>query len=135
MIFKLFNETVKTFKKSAYNFSNAPPVDWREMGKTIGKAIREQRKAKKISAAKLGEMLDPPVTFGAVYAWENERNEPSVRYLSQISDILCLDFSKYVGSAEKTEHPDYVSDLVESCEKMSEAQRAAILTVVKSMVS
>ena len=104
------------------------------MEKTIGKAIRDQRKVKKISAAKLGEMLDPPVTFGAVYAWENERNEPNVRYLSQISDILCLDFSQYVGSTRKTNQPDYVAVLVESCEKMSETQRAAILTVVKSMV-
>ena len=50
----------------------------------LGENIKAARKRKRYSAEKLGELLDPPVTYAAVYAWEKGKNEPSVAYVLQI---------------------------------------------------
>lgn len=98
-----------------------------------GDKIRDARKRKHMSAETLGEKLNPPVTYAAVYAWEKGKNEPSVTYLVQLCDILGTDFSDFVnipqseGHAERAELADYMK-------RMNETQRTAVLGVARAMV-
>ena len=102
------------------------------MEETIGYVIRKTRKSLGVSAAALGSRLEPPVTHAAVCAWETGKSEPNINYISQISDILSVDFSGFVGAKEFIS--DGLAQIVNSYEKMSEEQKAAILVVARSMV-
>lgn len=111
------------------------------MNKTVGSAIREARKSRRMSAEKLGELLDPPVSHVAVCAWETGKNNPNVRTVMQIGDILGVDASSLLNGdvagahcAASADRDDF-RELRECFCKMSKDQRAAVLTVVESMVS
>lgn len=98
-----------------------------------GEKIKAARKSKKLSAERLGEMLDPPVTYAAIYAWEKGKNEPSLNYVSQICAILdiaiyeIVNLPTYVGETYQEEMARYMA-------QMTKPQRNAMLGVAKAMV-
>ncbi|MBQ9784253.1 MAG: helix-turn-helix transcriptional regulator [Clostridia bacterium] len=98
-----------------------------------GEKIKTARKAKRMSAEKLGELLDPPVTYAAVYAWEKGKNEPSLGYLLQICDALDLDLSDFVD-IPKTQPMCEAAEINQYLSRMSEKQRSAVLGVARAMV-
>lgn len=102
------------------------------MEETIGDVIRKTRKSLGISSAALGGMLKPSVTHAAVCAWETGKSQPSINYISQMSDILSVDFSGFVGAREFI--TDGLAQIVSSYEKMTDEQKSAILVVARSMV-
>lgn len=98
-----------------------------------GDKIRDARKRKRLSAEALGEKLNPPVTYAAIYAWEKGKNEPSVTYLVQLCDILGTDFSDFVNVHQSEGHVER-NELVEYMNRMNETQRTAVLGVARAMV-
>ena len=112
------------------------------MNKTVGSAIREARKSCRMSAEKLGELLDPPVSHVAVCAWETGKNNPNVKTVMQISDILGVDVRKifpedqgcFDYGFENIPTSENAQKLCGFYEKMSEEQKAAILVVARSMI-
>lgn len=96
----------------------------------IGEKIKSARKSKKISAAALGQMLDPSITPTAVYKWENGQTEPNINHLKQLSAILGLDLAEIFGDAEEKPHDEMRRYL----DRMSEKQRNAVLGVARAMV-
>ena len=113
------------------------------MEETVGELIRAARKKKGMSAEKLGELLEPPVTFGAVYGWEKGKAKPNADTLWQISEILEVDIrqffaepgeSRFYWESVSLDDRDDARELCDCYSKMSDEQKAAVLTVVKSMV-
>lgn len=96
----------------------------------VGASIREARKARKLSAAELGQMLEPTVSHTAVYKWENGVTEPSISHLRQLCEMLDLDLSG-VFSRESDRFESEISYYIV---RMNETQRTAVLGVARAMV-
>lgn len=107
-----------------------------------GEIIRTARKKKKISAEKLGLMLDPQVTSSAVTAWERGQNKPSVEVIRQICDALEIDARSFYN--QSSVQYCYVNlddpmrkdmETFEDCyTRMTDTQRKAVLAVASAMV-
>ena len=98
-----------------------------------GESIKVARKKKRYSAEKLGELLDPPVTYAAIYAWEKGKNEPSINYIMQLCEIL--DSSVYdLIDLPKHGETDYQEEMSRYMSRMSDTQRSAMLGVARAMV-
>lgn len=110
----------------------------------VGKIIKAARKKKGVSAAALGSLLDPPMTYGAIYAYEAGKNKPNAEVVAQISKILEIDVRSFFPSDQPSvsyavvgvddETNENVKILGDCYRKMDDAQRSAILTVAKAMV-
>lgn len=108
----------------------------------FGELIKQARKTKRISARELGDKLSPPVTYGAIYAWESGKNKPNADVIWQISEILEIDIrSFFPGSDSSVEYrlvslgePDGLDELSDNYRKMNDKQRKAVLAVASAMV-
>ena len=99
----------------------------------LGENIKTARKRKRYSAEKLGEMLDPPVTYAAVYAWEKGKNEPSVAYILQMCELLDSTIYEFIDLPQR-EDADASDEVAEYMSRMTDTQRRAIVNVAKAMV-
>ena len=99
----------------------------------LGENIKTARKRKRYSAEKLGEMLDPPVTYAAVYAWEKGKNEPSVAYILQMCEVLDSTIYEFIDLPQR-EDADASDEVAEYMSRMTDTQRRAIVNVAKAMV-
>lgn len=99
----------------------------------LGENINAARKRKRYSADKLGELLDPPVTYAAVYAWEKGKNEPSVAYILQMCEILDSTIYEFIDLPQR-EDADASDEVAEYMSRMTDTQRRAIVNVAKAMV-
>ena len=98
-----------------------------------GESIKAARKRKRYSAEKLGELLDPPVTYAAIYAWEKGKNEPSINYIMQLCEILETSVYDFIDLPKQDEN-DYQEEMARYMSRMSESQRSAMLGVARAMV-
>ena len=98
-----------------------------------GQSIKAARKRKRYSAEKLGELLDPPVTYAAIYAWEKGKNEPSINYIMQLCDLLDTSIYELMDLPNR-EECDYQEEMARYMSRMSETQRTAMLGVARAMV-
>lgn len=98
-----------------------------------GDKIRAARKVKRLSAEALGEMLDPPVTYAAIYAWEKGKNEPSITYLTQLCEALGTDISDFIDLPE-AEADAELREITRCLSLMNNNQRSAVLGVARAMV-
>lgn len=113
-----------------------------ETSRNAGAIIRSARKGKKISAEKLGLMLDPPVTSSAVTAWERGQNNPSIEVIRQICNVLEIDVRSFYRQEEveltfvNLDDPMRKDmETFESCySRMNDTQRKAVLAVASAMV-
>lgn len=95
----------------------------------VGETIKAARKRKGISASNLGKMLEPNVSATAIYKWENDRTEPNINHLKQLSLLLDIDLGNVFDiNGENDEISTYMK-------LMSENQRSAVLGVARAMVN
>lgn len=99
----------------------------------LGENIKTARKRKRYSAEKLGELLDPPVTYAAVYAWEKGKNEPSVAYILQMCELLDSTIYEFIDLPQR-EDADASDEVAECMSRMTDTQRDAVLRVARAMV-
>ena len=99
----------------------------------FGDNIKAARKKKRYSAEKLGELLDPPVTYAAVYAWEKGKNEPSVAYILQMCEILETPIYEFIDLPQRDDS-DIAGQMADYLSLMTETQRDAVLGVARAMV-
>lgn len=108
----------------------------------FGELIRQARKTKRISARELGGRLSPPVTHGAIYAWESGKNKPNAEAIWQISEILEIDIRSFFPDSDSSveyrfvalDEPDGLDELSDNYRKMNDKQRKAVLAVASAMV-
>lgn len=106
----------------------------------FGKAIRHARKLKSMTAGDLGKILSPPVSHTAVCKWETGKSKPSVETLLQLSKILGFDIRTFFAvESTESKNADFetckdAQEIYNCYNKMSEEQKNAIMTVVRSMV-
>ena len=98
-----------------------------------GQNIKAARKRKRYSAEKLGELLDPPVTYAAIYAWEKGKNEPSVAYILQMCEVLETPIYEFIDFPQR-EDADTSEEMARYMSRMTDTQRDAVLGVARAMV-
>lgn len=94
----------------------------------IGDTLKTARENRGFSASTVGKMLDPAVTATAIYKWEQDKTEPSINHLKQLSDVLGINLGEVFGYDSDTERVGaYMS-------QMSDRQRTAVVDVARAMV-
>lgn len=68
----------------------------------LGSLIRSARRRKGMTAAQLGEALEPSVTESAVTSWERGRTMPTYQAVEQMDKILGVSLNGLMAARERT---------------------------------
>ena len=69
--------------------------------KLLGSLIRSARRRKGMTAAQLGDALDPSVTESAVTSWERGRTMPAYQAVEQMDAILGVSLNDLMAAREQ----------------------------------
>lgn len=69
--------------------------------KLLGSLIRSARRRRGLTAAQLGEALDPSVTESAVTSWERGRTMPAYQAVEQMDAILGVSLNDLMAARER----------------------------------
>ena len=94
----------------------------------IGRRISLNRRMKRITQAKLAEMLDISVSY--VGQVESGKTKVSLSRLDQIADILEIDVAMLVSDGSRFEDYDFKSEIEENIKGWSDSERSMLLDFI-----